>query len=290
MSKFCKNGESVNKKFGFTGEVRRYEGHFLRQIYAISAFGDVKKNEVGGWIQRAENLSEDGLCWVHPDGMVAQHAVVKDDAQVHSGIVYESAIVEGQATIGDNRFGQQFPRVCGNARISDKARIRDMAAISGFAKVQDRASVLNYAIIRDDVTLKDMACVFHHAIVFGCATLRDHAFACEHSMIGGTVVLYDHCAVSAHTTLLEEGAYAHVHNKKYMIDWGDRIEKDSHSLFRIIALQDGAFFHNGERGGYVESEFNLSHAGHAWIQEGAWAYGDTVIQCDNLLRAIDCED
>ena len=290
MSKFCKNGESVNKKFGFTGEVRRYEGHFLRQIYAISAFGDVKKNEVGGWIQRAENLSEDGLCWVHPDGMVAQHAVVKDDAQVHSGIVYESAIVEGQATIGDNRFGQQFPRVCGNARISDKARIRDMAAISGFAKVQDRASVLNYAIIRDDVTLKDMACVFHHAIVFGCATLRDHAFACEHSMIGGTVVLYDHCAVSAHTTLLEEGAYAHIHNKKYMIDWGDRIEKDGHSLFRIIALQDGAFFHNGERGGYVESEFNLSHAGHAWIQEGAWAYGDTVIQCDNLLRAIDCED
>ena len=290
MSKFCKNGEPVNKKFGFTGEVRRYEGHFLRQIYAISAFGDVKKNEVGGWIQRAENLSEDGLCWVHPDGMVAQHAVVKDDAQVHSGIVYESAIVEGQATIGDNRFGQQFPRVCGNARISDKARIRDMAAISGFAKVQDRASVLNYAIIRDDVTLKDMACVFHHAIVFGCATLRDHAFACEHSMIGGTVVLYDHCAVSAHTTLLEEGAYAHIHNKKYMIDWGDRIEKDGHSLFRIIALQDGAFFHNGERGGYVESEFNLSHAGHAWIQEGAWAYGDTVIQCDNLLRAIDCED
>ena len=290
MSKFCKNGESVNKKFGFTGEVRRYEGHFLRQIYAISAFGDVKKNEVGGWIQRAENLSEDGLCWVHPDGMVAQHAVVKDDAQVHSGIVYESAIVEGQATIGDNRFGQQFPRVCGNARISDKARIRDMAAISGFAKVQDRASVLNYAIIRDDVTLKDMACVFHHAIVFGCATLRDHAFACEHSMIGGTVVLYDHCAVSAHTTLLEEGAYAHVHNKKYMIDWGDRIEKDGHSLFRIIALQDGAFFHNGQKGGYIESECNLSHAGHAWIQEGAWIYGDTVIQGDNVLRAIDCKD
>lgn len=282
--------EPVNKKYGFTGKTCRREGHFLKQIYAVSSFGDIKKNQIGGWIQSPANLSEDGNCWVHEDGIVAQHAVIKDDAQVYNGIVYDSAIVEGQATVGHSQFKYQFPRVFGNAHIMDKARVRDTCSISGFATVKDRASVLDCAVIRDNVVLKDCASVFHHAIIFGVARIQDHAFACEHSMIGGSVVLYDHCAASAHTTLINDGAYAEVHNKKYMIDWGDSIEKDGHSLFRIIALQDGAFFHNGQKGGYIESELNLSHAGHAWIQEGAWAYGDTVIQSDNVLRAIDCED
>lgn len=281
--------EPVNKKYGFTGKTCRFEGHNLRQIYAVSAFGDIKKNQVGGWIQNPNNLSEEGLCWVHPDGMVSQHAVIKDDAQVYNGIVHDSAIVEGQAVIGHCQFNHQFPRVFGNAHIMDKARICDTCSVSGFAIVRDKASVQDWAVIRDKAVIKDCASAFHHAIVFGAAHIQDHAFACCYSMVGGNTVLYGYCCVSAHTTLIGDGAYEDVYNKKYMIDWDDYIEKDGRTLYRIIAMDDGGYFHNGQKGGYIESERNLSHAGHAWIQEGAYAYGDTVIQGDNVLRPIDCE-
>ena len=91
--------EPVNKKYGFTGKVCRREGHYLKQIYAVSSFGNISKNQIGGWIQSPANLSEDGDCWVHPDGFVAQHAVISGDAQVYSGIVHDSALVDGKAII-----------------------------------------------------------------------------------------------------------------------------------------------------------------------------------------------
>ena len=43
------------------------------------------------------------------------------------------------------------------------------------------------------------------------------------------------------------------------------IEFDGRKLYRIKALKD---FHNvkeGETGGYIESERNLSHEGDAWV-------------------------
>ena len=280
--------EPVNKKYGFTGKVCRREGHYLKQIYAVSSFGNVSKNQIGGWIQSPANLSEDGDCWVHPDGFVAQHAVISGDAQVYSGIVHDSALVDGKAIIGHHSLDRQFPRVFGNAHITNNAHIWGEASVSGFVRVQDSASVHDHATVRDHVVLRSNASVFHHAIVFGTARLQDGAFACCNSMVGGTTVLYDHCCVCGHTMLMGDEAYHHVDNKKYILDWSDNIEKDGHTLYRIIAQEDGPFYHNGQRGGYIESEKNLSQGGASWIQDGAYAYGDVAIRGDMVLRPSDC--
>ena len=56
---------------------------------------------------------------------------------------------------------------------------------------------------------------------------------------------------------------------KYEILKDEFIEFDGRKLYRIKALKD---FHNvkeGEFGGYIESERNLSHEGNAWVSGDA---------------------
>ena len=78
----------MKKKYDFTGETIQYEGITLRRIVALRSFGDVKKGDIGGWIQKESNLSHRGRCWVYDNarvygyGDVSGWAQVRDNAQV----------------------------------------------------------------------------------------------------------------------------------------------------------------------------------------------------------------
>lgn len=54
----------MTKKYEFTGETKTEYGVVLHRIKAIKDFGDVKKGEIGGWIEKEENLSQKGNVWV----------------------------------------------------------------------------------------------------------------------------------------------------------------------------------------------------------------------------------
>ena len=64
------------KKYEFTGEVKLWLGRTLHRIRATVAFGSVKAGEVGGWIEKEENLDQTGnaqVCgnaWVYGDARV----------------------------------------------------------------------------------------------------------------------------------------------------------------------------------------------------------------------------
>ena len=70
------------KKYEFTGEVKRWLGRTLHQIRALVAFGNVEAGEVGGWIEKEENLSQDGNAWVYGNAWVCGNARVCGDARV----------------------------------------------------------------------------------------------------------------------------------------------------------------------------------------------------------------
>ena len=73
-------------------------GKTLYRIKALKNFGDVKKGDLGGYIEKEENLSHDGNAWVF------DNARVYDDAWV-----YDNARVSGNAEVSGNA------RVRGNA-------------------------------------------------------------------------------------------------------------------------------------------------------------------------------
>ena len=94
------------KKFEFTGEFIVYFGKKLFRIKSLIDFGDVKRGEVGGFVEKEENLSQDGNAWV------CGNALVYGDAMVYGNAwVYGNARVCGDA---DYACVKGFGRACRN--------------------------------------------------------------------------------------------------------------------------------------------------------------------------------
>ena len=72
----------MNKKYELTDETQEWNGRTLHRIRALADFGDVKAGELGGWIEKEENLSHNGNAWVCGDAQVYGDARVCGDAQV----------------------------------------------------------------------------------------------------------------------------------------------------------------------------------------------------------------
>ena len=76
------------KKFEFTGETKTISLFFrtatLHRIRAVAEFGLVKVGDLGGWIEKEENLSHEGKAWVCGDAKVWGNAKVCGDAEVFS--------------------------------------------------------------------------------------------------------------------------------------------------------------------------------------------------------------
>lgn len=60
--------------------------------------------------------------------------------------------------------------------------------------------------------------------------------------------------------------------KKYKLT-KENISYFSRTLYRIEALKDFGNVNKGDKGGYVESEYNLSQEGDCWIFDNAKVYG-----------------
>ena len=87
------------KKFELTDEfVTNVFGHKLFRIKALVAFGDVEKGELGGFIEKEDNLSHDDNAWVFGNAQVSGNARVCGNAQVFGNADY--AVVAG--------FGRYF--------------------------------------------------------------------------------------------------------------------------------------------------------------------------------------
>ena len=117
------------KKYEFTGETITIGERTLHRIRAVRDFGDVKAGDIGGWIEKEENLSHEGYCWV------------RDEA-----IVYGSALVCDNATVCDDAI------VCDEATVCDAAIVCDEATVRGAAIVCDEATVRSAALVCDNAT------------------------------------------------------------------------------------------------------------------------------------------
>ena len=67
----------MNKKYELTNETQVFFGRTLYRIRALISFGNVKAGDLGGWIEKEENLAQDGDAWVSGDARVYGNAWVE---------------------------------------------------------------------------------------------------------------------------------------------------------------------------------------------------------------------
>ena len=135
-------------KYELTDETKIFFGRTLHRIKATKDFEDVRAGELGGWIEKEENLSQDGNCWVDGNAWVSGNASVWGNARVGgSALVGGSAQVSGSAQVGGSALVGGSAQVGGNARVSDSARVGGNAWVGGNARVWGSAWVSGNASV-----------------------------------------------------------------------------------------------------------------------------------------------
>ena len=94
------------RKFELTNETKKVGEIILHRVKAVVDFGYVEAGDCGGWIEKEENLAQNGDAWVSGNAWV-----------------FGDAWVSGNARVG------------GDARVSGNARVLGDAWVSGNARV-----------------------------------------------------------------------------------------------------------------------------------------------------------
>lgn len=139
------------------------DGVTVYRIVALKDFGDVKKGDLGGYIEYYTNLSLHDDCWIYDNAValgcstVEQSATVRDNAII-KGKVYlaNDCTVSGNAIIDGNIIVGDFVEISENAVITGRAVIMDEATIKGNTKIKGGDKALetviggNVSILGDD--------------------------------------------------------------------------------------------------------------------------------------------
>ena len=225
-------------KFAFTNETCLVNDVLCHRIVSLDDFevkareelnldedNFVHKGELGGFLERMDNLSQTGNAWVegnacimgnavvYGNGFVNNFAVVAGNAQVRdNAIVGGEAFVTDYAIIQDNAHINDAGTVLGNAIIKDNAYITDKtmifgnARISGNAKIKDKARVSGYAEIKDDAVVYDNASVTGHAEISGFATISGNSMIFDKAKIKDDAHTYGDAKVYGEAVVCDKAA------------------------------------------------------------------------------------
>ena len=134
------------KKYELTAEFIEKWGKKLFRIKALISFGSVEVGELGGYVEKEDNLAQDGNAWV-----------------------YGNAEVYGNARVCGNAWVYGNARVCGDAEVYGNARVCGDAWVYGNAEVYGDAEVYGNAEVYGDARVCGDAEVYGNAWVYGNA-------------------------------------------------------------------------------------------------------------------------
>ena len=127
-------GKMPKYEIVYTMEKQKCSGVYINspvyRIRALRNFSDVKKGDLGGFVQNVTNLSHDGNCWIYDDAVVMDNAIVCGNATIHDN-----------STISDYAVVCGLSKVMGNAVVMDNAVLYDSAFISGYDRVANNMHV-----------------------------------------------------------------------------------------------------------------------------------------------------
>ena len=160
----------MDNKYKLTDETIEFNGVKLYRIEALRDFNDVKKGDIGGFIESEKNLSHYGNCWIYNDAKVYEEARVCDNSKVlEYAEVRGCALVQAKSMVYGDAKVLDYTRINDNARVFDFSEVSENAVIGGKAKIYGSASVCGECMILEHAE------VLGNVVVNGPAMIRGNA-------------------------------------------------------------------------------------------------------------------
>lgn len=166
----------------------------LYRIKALKDFGNIKKGQLGGYIEKEENLKFDCNAWVSDNAKVFEDAEVSDEAIVSGNVIvygeskiYDNAKVSGNVNVycnsqiyGDAEvsgnvhiFGKDV-KIYGKVKISGEVKIFGNTDISGNVKISGYVEIHGNVRIMQNVEIGGNVEIYGNADIFGDAKIYNN--------------------------------------------------------------------------------------------------------------------
>lgn len=218
----------MGKKYILTDETCIWGKRTLYRIKAIRDFRNVKKGDLGGFIEKEGNLSQEGECWVYDnarvygeaevfeDAYVSGYAKVCDNATIFSHAkIFDNACVYGNATVGGIAVVSEQACVYGNAYVGGAAHIYDYARVYGSATVSDNTCVYGQAQIFGNAQIYDEARIYDNTHIYDQATIYGKARVLCRAKVYNSARIYDNAHISGNAKVCGD---AHVYGEGYVCE------------------------------------------------------------------------
>lgn len=182
----------MRKKYELTSDYIILYRRKLFRIVALIDFANVKAGDLGGYIEKEENLFHVGNCWVADEARVFGEAHITGNAWVcDQSQVSGNAYVSGNAVIGDYAKISDYAQVYDNTWIYGDSVVRDNAHIYGGASVTDTAQICGFANVCDDAFIYGNSLVDCNAWISGNARISGQARITGDAYITGNADVQD---------------------------------------------------------------------------------------------------
>ena len=167
----------MTKKYELTHETMKFyadsdDVYTLYRIRALKDFSDVKKGDLGGWVESEINLSQKGDCWIYDNATVFKNAQISNNVRISGNAkvfgnaqVYGNTIVNGIAWVYENAQVFGDAHVCGNAKVFGDAQVYGNTVVNGNAKVSGDAKVTS---MDDYSTISNFGTQYRTTTFFRC--------------------------------------------------------------------------------------------------------------------------
>lgn len=186
----------------------KFGDHTLYRIRALKNFDDVKKGDIGGYIESENNLSHMNNCWVYDDAKVLEDAAVRDNAKAYNDtLVSENAVLCFNAQIHDNvkLYGESIvdgnAKVYGNVELFDESVITEHAEVYGNVSLHETANIRGNAEVSGNVVIRDQAEVYDNAVIKDNVRLSGDCVICGNSEVYDDVKIYDSVTVAGNSKI-----------------------------------------------------------------------------------------
>lgn len=140
-----------DKKYELAPEtVTEFYSKSMYRIRALKDFSDVKKGDLGGYVESEENLSQTGDCWIYDDSIVGLGSRV-----THNAAVKSSSTVIDYSEIKDNTVIDDSSHIDNSSIVSDQSKVIRSFITNGSAVVLK--SVVRNSLVEQSSMVIDSA-------------------------------------------------------------------------------------------------------------------------------------
>lgn len=191
----------MSNKYKLTKERIEVSGKTLTRIRATRSFGNIKRGQMGGFIESKKNLSHSGNCWigsnakVHSGARIEGNALVTDNSEISGKVIItDNARIEKNATVKDNVI------ICSNAIVTDHATVigsgKSCIWISGYAVIKGTSKIYGSAIIEKEAVIEGNAAIYDYPVITDNVNISGNVIIKDSPLISGHAIIYGNVIIS----------------------------------------------------------------------------------------------